>query len=94
MGSEAKSELVIRRLTREAAKLGANGLWLQGIREGKSRQFDAGVGSERDSAHGTIKLGLGGATLFETLYGRRMAIYLAPSTSTGLPEFPVASGRR
>jgi len=79
--ARGKTELVIRRLTKEAAKLGANGIWLQGISDGNDVRVDTAVGTEFDSAHGSINLGLIGAGLFTTKYGRAIAIYIEPDPS-------------
>jgi hypothetical protein len=76
--SGAKTEVVIRRLTKDAAKLGANGVWLQGISDGNNVRVDTAVGTEFDSAHGSIDLGFIGTGLFTTKYGRAIAIYIEP----------------
>ncbi len=76
--AQAKSDVVIRRLAKSAAELGANGIWLQGIRDGKAVQFDAGVGTQSYSAHGDVSLSLGGSGLFAAKYGRAIAIYAEP----------------
>jgi hypothetical protein len=79
--SRGKTEVVIRRLTKDAAKLGANGIWLQGIDDGDDVRVDTAVGTEFDSAHGSINLGFVGAGLFNTEYGRAIAIYIEPDPS-------------
>ena len=61
-------------MTKDAAKLGANGIWLQGIDDGDDVRVDTAVGTEFDSAHGSINLGFVGAGLFNTEYGRAIGI--------------------
>lgn len=78
LGAQAKNDVVIRRLAKEAARLGANGIWLQGIRDGGIMQLDAAIAAQSDRAHGDLSLGLGGTGFFGAKYGRAIAIYVQP----------------
>jgi hypothetical protein len=74
--SQGQADVVIRRLKEEAAKLGANGVLLQGITDGPGTAVGTGVGTELYGAHGTIDLGLSGSGLLSNRFGRAIAIYL------------------
>lgn len=74
--SQGQADVVIRRLKEEAAKLGANGVLLQGITDEPGTTVGTGVGTELYSAHGGIDLGLSGSGLLSNRFGRGIAIYL------------------
>jgi hypothetical protein len=74
--AEGKAEVVVQRLKEEAGKLGANGVLLDGISDEPGAAIGAGVGSAYEGPRGTIDVGLGGATLTLSRYGRGIAIFL------------------
>lgn len=74
--TQGKAEVVIRRLKEQAAKLGANGLLLQEIAEEPVETIGTAVGTEHESARGSISLGLSGSGLLLQRFGRGIAIYL------------------
>jgi hypothetical protein len=74
--AESKSELVIKRLKQEAAKLGANGIVLQDIADGPVSSVGAGVGTNSEGPRGTISLGIFGSGFMSEKFGRAVAIYL------------------
>jgi hypothetical protein len=75
---EGKADVVIRRLKAEAAKLGANGVLLEGITEAAGPVVGAGVGTNYEGPRGTVDLGLGTGTLLVSRQGSAIAIYLEP----------------
>jgi hypothetical protein len=74
--SEGKAEVVVRRLKEEAAKLGANGVLLEGISDEAGASIGADVGTGYQGPRGTIDVGVGASTLMLQRYGRGIAIYL------------------
>jgi hypothetical protein len=77
--SQGQADVVIRRLKEEAAKLGANGVLLQGITDEPGTTVATGVGTQFYSARGTIDLGLSGSGILSNRFGRGIAIYLDPA---------------
>jgi hypothetical protein len=77
-GEESKAQVVIRRLKAEAAKIGANGVLLEGISEAAGPAVGADIGTNYEGPRGTIDLGLGAGTLFGSRRGSGIAIYLEP----------------
>jgi hypothetical protein len=73
---EGKAEVVVRRLKEEAAKLGANGVLLEGISDEPGAAIGADVGTGYEGPRGTIDVGVGASTLTLQRYGRGIAIYL------------------
>lgn len=84
--AQAKSDVVLRRLKEQAAKLGANGLLLEQIADDPSdTEVGTDLGAERVSNHGTIDLGVS-AALASQKFGRGTAIYLDASITPGPPS--------
>jgi len=75
---QGKAEAVVRRLKREAAKLGANGVLLEGISDESSGTVGTDVGTDYQGPRGTAEVGFGASTLMLQRYGRAVAIYLPP----------------
>jgi hypothetical protein len=76
LSANDKTEVVIKRLTEEAAKLGANGILLQDITDTEDETFTGGAAAEHESNHGTISLGLSGEGLLTAKFGRGLAVYV------------------
>lgn len=76
--SLGKGDVVIRRLKEEAAKLGANGVLLQGITDESNGSIGTDVGTNYEGPRGTIDVGVGASSLMLQRYGRGIAIYVAP----------------
>ncbi|HMK86793.1 MAG TPA: hypothetical protein VK437_12620 [Steroidobacteraceae bacterium] len=76
--AQGKAEVVIRRLKQAAAKLGANGVLLQGISDESSGSADTTVGTEYEGPRGIIDLSLGASALMLERRGRAIAIYVQP----------------
>ena len=75
LSADAKTDVVIKRLQREAASLGANGILLQDI-SGDDHAAGAGVGTDWTRDHGAIGVFLFGPG--PTRVGRGTAIVVAP----------------
>jgi hypothetical protein len=71
-----KSDVVIRRLKEEAAKLGANGMVLQDITDDPLGSVSTAVGTEVTGVHGTLGVGVFGVGFLSQKFGRGVAIYL------------------
>jgi hypothetical protein len=77
--AQAKTDAVIKRLKTEAAKLGANGVLLEGIGDQPSGSIGTGGGSTSYSGSGSTGLGLGiNAGLTRKVAGG-LAIYVEPN---------------
>jgi hypothetical protein len=77
-GGVRSTDKVIGRMQAEAARLGANGLILEGFDQTQTGAFGTGFGSDSYSAHGTLSLGVGGTVgIFQTT-GKGRAIYVPP----------------
>jgi hypothetical protein len=77
--ADGKTEAVIQRLKRAAAKLGANGILLQGISDEGAASIGAAAGASIYSNHGVADLGIGGFSTGERKYGSGLAIYVEPN---------------
>jgi hypothetical protein len=87
-----KTETIIRRMQQDAARLGANGLLLQQITDEPHASIGAGVGTQSESARGTMTLGISTSGVWSSRYGRALAIYLystsAPRSSSSCRNTP------
>lgn len=77
-GAQHKTDAVIERLKTEAAKLGANGVLLQGIADQPSGSVGTGGGSESYSRSGAVGGGIGLNFTTNKKVGGGLAIYVAP----------------
>jgi hypothetical protein len=80
--AQRKSDKVIERLKVEAAKLGANGVLLQNIRDQVAGSFGAGGGSASASGNTAVGVGLGGSVALHRKAGTGVAIYVYPDSNT------------
>jgi hypothetical protein len=76
--AQGKSDKVIERLKNEAAKLGANGVLLQGISDQVSGSFGTGGGSASASGNTAVGVGIGGSVALHRKAGTGIAIYVYP----------------
>jgi hypothetical protein len=74
--SQSKTDAVIRRLKVEAAKLGANGVLLEGIGDRSSGSIGTGGGSESYSRSGSVGGGVGVGFNMTKKVGGGLAIYV------------------
>ena len=76
--AQGKTNAVIGRLKAEAAKLGANGILLQGVGDQASGSVGTGFGSATANGHSAFGVGFGSsATVFQKS-GNGLAIYVEP----------------
>jgi hypothetical protein len=78
-GAQAKTDKVIERMKVEAAKLGANGVLLQGISDRQSGSIGTGFGSASASGNSAVGVGLGTSVATYQKVGIGLAIYVAPN---------------
>jgi hypothetical protein len=88
-GGQAAIDLAIDRLKTEAAKLGANGVILQGISDRQTGSIGTGVGNESYSSHSAVGVGVGGSFGIYKKSAQGRAIYVPPNAQ-GFPLIPTA----
>src|ERR1700750_1276663 len=76
--AQGKTDAVINRLKKEAAKLGANGVVLQGIGDQASGSIGTGGGRESYSGGGSVGGGIGIGVGLNKKVGGGVAIYVGP----------------
>jgi hypothetical protein len=75
---ERSTARVVERLKAEAAKVGANGIIIEGFDQTQTGSIGSGAGSDSYSAHGSISVGLGASVgIFKTTAKGR-AIFVPP----------------
>jgi len=76
--AQGKTDAVIGRLKAEAAKLGANGVLLQGVGDKAAGSVGSGIGGATSTGHAAFGVGFGSsATVFQKA-GNGLAIYVEP----------------
>jgi len=83
---QGKIDAVIRRLKREAARLGANAIVVHVLADGAPTSIGAGIGTGLVGSHGTLGIGFEseGSTTAEKI-GRATAIYLPAMPPDTMP---------
>jgi hypothetical protein len=77
-GGQKTTDKVVERMKGEAAKLGANGIILEGFDERQTGSIGTGVGSDSYSRSSSVGVGVGGSLgIFKTT-GKGRAIYVPP----------------
>jgi hypothetical protein len=76
--AQSKTDAVIKRLRIEAAKLGANGVLLEGIGDQQSGSIGTGGGSTSYSGSGSVGGGIGINAGLTKKVGGGVAIYVGP----------------
>jgi len=76
--AQGKTNAVIRRLKAEAAKLGANGILLNGVSDQATGSVNSGFGSATASGHSAIGFGVGTSGTVFVKSGGGVAIYVEP----------------
>ena len=84
-GGQATVDKVIQRLKEEAAKLGANGVILEGMSEQQTGSLGGGSGSTSFSGNSAVGVGLGGSLGIFKKTGHARAIFIPPGA-------PIAPG--
>jgi hypothetical protein len=78
-GGQKTTDKVIERLKVQAAKLGANGLILEGFEESETASIGTGVGSESYSRNSTVGVGASGSFGVFKKTGKGRAIFVSPN---------------
>ncbi len=82
-GGQKTTDKVVARLKGEAAKLGANGIILEGFDERQTGAIGSGVGSDSYSRNSAVGVGVGGSLgIFKTT-GKASAIFVPPGVPPG-----------
>lgn len=77
-GGQKSIDKVIERLKMEAAKLGANGVILEGFSDTETGSLGTGVGSNSYGGHSAVGVGVGGSLGIYKKTGHGDAIYVPP----------------
>ncbi len=77
-GGQKSVDKVIERLKLEAAKLGANGIILEGFSDAETGSIGSGVGSDSYSGSSAVGVGVGGSLGIFKKTGHGEAIYVPP----------------
>jgi hypothetical protein len=75
-GGQKSVDKVVERLKIEAAKLGANGVILEGFQDSETGSIGTGVGSDTYSSHSAVGVGVGGSLGIYKKTGHGEAIYV------------------
>ena len=82
-GGQKSVDKVIERLKIEAAKLGANGVILEGFRDAQTGSIGTGVGSDSYSGNSAVGVGVGGSLGIYKKTGHGEAIYVPEPPPAG-----------
>jgi hypothetical protein len=77
-GGQKAVDTVIERLKEEAAKLGANGVVLEGLSDRETGSIGSGVGQSSVSSNSAVGVGVGGSLGIYKKTGEARAIYVPP----------------
>lgn len=91
-GGQASVDKVLQRLKEEAAKLGANGIILEGISDRQTASLGGGTGSTSYSGNTAAGVGVGGSLGIFKKTGHARAIFVpagsVPASSGAPPQQP------
>jgi len=76
--AQGKTDIVIARLKEEAAKLGANGILLQGVGDQAVGSVGTGFGTASSSGHTATGVGFGSSAALFQKAGSGLAIFVYP----------------
>jgi hypothetical protein len=82
-GGQKSIDKVVERLKIEAAKLGANGVILEGFSDAETGSIGTGAGSDSYGNHSAVGVGVGGSFGIYKKTGRGDAIYVPPASGPG-----------
>jgi hypothetical protein len=93
-GGQKSIDKVVERLKLEAAKLGANGVILEGFSDAETGSIGTGAGSDSYGNHSAVGVGVGGSVGIFKKTGHGEAIYVEPVTGALTPgaQPPAHSG--
>jgi ABC-type sugar transport system substrate-binding protein len=77
-GGQSTVDKVIQRLKEQAAKLGANGIILEGFSDSETGSLGTGVGSSSVSSNSAVGVGVGGSLGIYKKSGQGRAIFVPP----------------
>jgi hypothetical protein len=83
-GGQGSADKVIERLKEQAAKLGANGLILEGMSDRETGSLGGGSGSTSYSGNSAVGVGVGGSLGIFKKTGQGRAIFVPPESATTL----------
>jgi hypothetical protein len=81
-GGQGSVDKVIQRLKGEAARLGANGIILEGMFDRQTGSLGAGSGSSSYSRNSAVDVGVGGSLGIYKKSGQGRAIFVPPGSPT------------
>jgi hypothetical protein len=81
-GGQASVDKVIARLKEQAAKLGANGIILEGMSDRQTGSLGGGSGSTSYSSNSAVGVGVGGSLGIFKKTGQARAIFVPPGSAT------------
>jgi hypothetical protein len=79
VGGQHSLDKVVERLKEQAAKLGANGVILEGLADSQTGSIGAGGGSDSYSRNSSVGVGVGGSLGIFKKTGKGRAIYVPAS---------------
>jgi hypothetical protein len=77
--AQGKTDAVIMRMKEDAAKLGANGILLEGVGDKAAGSVGTGFGTATGTGHSVIGLGFGTSGTVFVKSGKGLAIYVPPA---------------
>ena len=80
-GGQKTVDKVIAGLKEQAAKIGANGVILEGFSDRQTGALGSGVGSSSVSSNSAVGVGVGGSLGFYKKTGHGVAIFVPPGSS-------------
>jgi len=89
--SQANMDKAMERLRIEAAKLGANGVLLQGVHDTQTGSVGTGVGSSSYGPSSASGVGVGGSFALTSKAAQGLAIYVPPEAQNAAAPFPLMS---
>jgi hypothetical protein len=81
-GGQGSVDKVIQRLKEQAAKLGANGIILEGMSDRQTGSLGGGSGSTSYSGNSAVGVGVGGSLGVFKKTGQARAIFVPPGSAT------------
>lgn len=81
----------LERMKAEAAKVGANGILLQGVQDTQSGSIGTGVGSTNYGRSSAVGVGVGGSFALTSKVVQGLAIYVPPGSENAAPAPPPSS---
>jgi hypothetical protein len=87
-GGQGSVDKVIQRLKEQAAKLGANGIILEGMSDRQTGSLGGGSGSSSYSGNSAVGVGVGGSLGIFKKSGQGRAIFVPPGSATTPGDTP------